>query len=63
MSSIYMRGTRENVAGLLRLMADEVEQLGRSATSFSERVGDDPWHSLTCEQADQPHDTTMQVYT
>lgn len=62
MSGIYIRGTRANVAGLLRLMAEEMEQCGNSATSFSERPGEDPWHSLTCEEADQPMDTTMQVY-
>lgn len=62
MSHVYIRGSRENVAGLLRLMADEVEETGRSSTGFAERPGEDPWHSLTCELADQPHDTTMQVH-
>jgi hypothetical protein len=61
MSGIYIRGTRENIAGLLRLMADEVEQDGHSATGFSEHPGEDPWHALTCEEEDQPYDTTMQV--
>lgn len=62
MSVIYIRGTRENIVSLLRLMAEEMEYLGHSSTFFSKMPGEDPWHKLKCEEADQPIDTTMQVY-
>lgn len=64
MSTIYLRGSRANLAGLLRLMADEIasgEQ--RSATSFASEPGWDPENSLVVEVVDeQRNDTTMKVF-
>lgn len=63
MTHVFMRGSRQNVVGLLRVMADEIDAgEQRSATSFAEQPGWDPSHSLTVVVVeDQPHDTTMEV--
>jgi hypothetical protein len=51
---IVMRGTRENVIGLLRLMADEIEQGShRSATCFSEHEVADPTVRFVVEVDDR----------
>lgn len=63
MSEITMRGTRFNVVGLLRLMADEIEAgEWRSATGFSARPGEDPTHTFVVQVDEQSRtDTTMTV--
>lgn len=63
MSEIVMRGTRENVVGLLRLMADEIETgQHRSSTDFSEHEVADPSVRFTVEVDDhQRLTTTMRV--
>lgn len=63
MSEIVLKGTRPNLAGLLRLMASELEQgEARSATCFSEVPGADPTMTLVCQVApEQPYDTTLTV--
>lgn len=63
MSQIEMRGTRFNVIGLLRLMADEIEQgERRSATCFAAHPGDDPTHTFVVQVDDVSRtDTTMTV--
>jgi hypothetical protein len=63
MSEITMRGTRTNVIGLLRLMADEIESgERRSATAFSAHPGDDPTHTFVVQVDEVSRtDTTMTV--
>lgn len=63
MSEVVMRGTRANVIGLLRLMADEIEAgERRSATCFAEAPGWDPTMTLAVEvDESQRGDTTLLV--
>lgn len=61
MSEVYITGTRENIAGLLRLMADEVEQEGFSATAFSEEPDWDPFVSIRCRANDDRYNTCVKV--
>lgn len=64
MSDVIIRGTRENLAGLLTLMARELEA-GQASTStmFSDASGGEPWQKLTVKVDDsQKYDTTMVVH-
>jgi hypothetical protein len=64
MTEISIRGTRRNLAGLLRLMADEIDTDGRSITAFSEQPGWDPTVKVDVWADDsgaRDHDTTVQV--
>lgn len=62
-TEITMSGTRENVIGLLRLMADEIEAgQHRSDTDFSEHEVADPSVRFTVLADDhQRFATTMRV--
>lgn len=65
MSTVVMHGGRDNIVGLLRLMADELEQgLSRSATCFSEDPAWDPtitFELIPDERRAGPGSTTMKV--
>jgi hypothetical protein len=60
-SEVVITGRPTQVAGLLRLMADEIEQDGYSSTAFSAREGDDPTHTIRLRSADH-FDTLVQVH-
>jgi hypothetical protein len=65
-STITMRGSRRNVAGLLRLMADEIEHQGldRSVTCFATDPSHDPsvtFEAVVDTSQTYSFDTTMEV--
>lgn len=61
MSEVTITGTRENIAGLLRVMADEVSEFGHSETAFSEEPGWDPSVSIRLLANDDGMNTCVQV--